>query len=508
MDRLTPRFGRLLGAAALMCLPTAAALLTLTALGAISLGVVVVTLGVVWLATAVLLRSSLRELLTVARHIRALGERDDDPPPPLPISRLDIGQTLLSAAAHLDRVWRRRVRALRAQIGSDARVVNSLPDPLLMLGEDAIIVRANRAAHQLFDRDPTGQELTTLLRDPGVLDAIESVLGATPSRQVTWIMPGSLRREFEVRATRLPARGVDGGVVLVTFHDITALRRLEQMRADFVANASHELRTPLSSLIGFTETLATSARDDAEARDRFLAIMLEQAHRMQRLIEDLLSLSRIEMEEHTPPRDAQDLVPILDGVLRLMDLKGRDKGMTFVRDWPTDPPPPPVIGDADQLAQVFQNLVENAIKYGRRDTPVTLSVMVVDRGPAAMPAALRAPCLRVTVRDRGEGIPKEHIPRLTERFYRVDRARSRAMGGTGLGLAIVKHVLSRHRGAMTLDSTVGEGTQVHVFLPLADRVDSSRPGTATASASAVPADAGAASGAVGRVVAFPGPTAA
>jgi two-component system phosphate regulon sensor histidine kinase PhoR len=243
---------------------------------------------------------------------------------------------------------------------------------------------------------------------------------------------------------------------LITLHDITAIKRSEQMRADFVANASHELRTPLSTLIGFIETLRGPARDDSDARDRFLGIMEEQAGRMSRLINDLLSLSRIELDEHTAPVGKVELPGMLGSVVDLLQIKASQRGMTL--ELQIDDPLPPVIGDADQLTQVFQNLIDNAIKYGNPDTAVRIAARVHDseRGRSTV---------SVAVRDRGDGIAKSHLPRLTERFYRVDPARSRALGGTGLGLAIVKHIVSRHRGRLAVDSEVGSGSTFTVTLP-------------------------------------------
>ncbi|MCF8479172.1 MAG: histidine kinase [Rhodospirillum sp.] len=466
MDRQTPSFGRLIGVAALVCAPATGVFLILVLWGEANPAFALPATGVVIALTALLIRSFLADLALVVRRIRIMGSesiedngRESGDPQP----RLEVAQRILAAVHSLDRTWRKRHKILRDQVWSDGQVLNNLPDPLLMMGADAIVTRANESARVLFSREPAGQEITTFLRDPNVLEAIESVLTSDQSRQVTWIMPGTVEREFEVRATRLPTKGVDGSLALLTLHDITALRRLEQMRADFVANASHELRTPLSSLIGFTETLAGSARDDPEARDAFLAIMLEQAQRMQRLIEDLLSLSRIEMEEHSPPSDPVDVAPVLESVAKFLGIKARDKSMEIRIEAASDLSP--AIGDGDQLSQIFQNLVDNAIKYGRTGTSVLIRVASCDRGPPAMPAALRSPCLKISVRDQGDGIGKEHLPRLTERFYRVDKARSRALGGTGLGLAIVKHVVARHRGALTIESKQGEGTTFNVFLP-------------------------------------------
>ena len=244
----------------------------------------------------------------------------------------------------------------------------------------------------------------------------------------------------------------------MTFHDLTPLRRVEEMRADFVANASHELRTPLAALSGFIETLQGSARDDAKARERFLAIMQEQARRMARLIDDLLSLSRIELNAHRRPDTPVDLVPIVRQVVDGLETLARDRGVTVhieaVRTLM-------VPGDRDELVRVFENLVENALKYGAAGKRVDITLDAGRRPPEGEPEA------RVGVRDYGPGIAPEHLPRLTERFYRVDVRESRAQGGTGLGLALVKHILNRHRGRLSIESMPGAGATFTVYLPTA-----------------------------------------
>ncbi len=241
----------------------------------------------------------------------------------------------------------------------------------------------------------------------------------------------------------------------MTFHDLTPLRRVEEMRADFVANASHELRTPLAALSGFIETLQGSARDDAKARERFLAIMQEQARRMARLIDDLLSLSRIELNAHRRPDSPVDLVPIVRQVVDGLELLARDRGVTVHIEAARAMTVP---GDRDELVRVFENLVENALKYGAAGKRVDITITPHE-------SADGEPEAQVAVRDYGPGIAPEHLPRLTERFYRVDVTESRAQGGTGLGLALVKHILNRHRGRLSIESILGAGATFTVQLP-------------------------------------------
>ena len=354
----------------------------------------------------------------------------------------------------------RRRLELDAVIAGNEAIVENLPDPLIILDSRRHIVRANPAAEELFGTGIAGRDLTEVLRAPALLDTIDAVLEGEEKMVLDFSIPGPVQRTFNARAARLPSTTREGAVAILSLHDLTSLKRAEQLRADFVANASHELRTPLSSLLGFIETLRGPAREDEEARLRFLTIMHDQALRMARLVEDLLSLSRIEMKEHTPPTGASDLSRLLRSVANGLEIPARAKSMHIVVEAGELPP---VTGDSDELTQVFQNLMDNAIKYGRAGTEVKVRA-------TADPAAgqrLDGKAVVVSVADQGEGISREHVPRLTERFYRVDRARSRQLGGTGLGLAIVKHVVNRHRGALEVSSVEGEGSTFTVYLPVA-----------------------------------------
>jgi two-component system phosphate regulon sensor histidine kinase PhoR len=242
----------------------------------------------------------------------------------------------------------------------------------------------------------------------------------------------------------------------VAFHDLTPLRRVEEMRADFIANASHELRTPLAALAGFIETLQGSARDDAVARMRFLPIMQAQATRMARLIDDLLSLSRIELNAHLRPDKQVDLLAIIRQVADSLQTLARDRGVEIGVKAAADRLL--VLGDRDELMRVFENLIENALKYAASGKRIDIALAIGEGTRGAREASVR-------VRDYGPGIAPEHLPRLTERFYRVDVSESRAQGGTGLGLALVKHILNRHGGRLTIESIAGQGAMFTAHLP-------------------------------------------
>lgn len=354
------------------------------------------------------------------------------------------------AIVRLVRMWRERLDNAERQLAAGEAIIAAIPDPLILLDERRRIVRANARAAD-FLPGPGPKDLSVALRNPAVLTAADAVLRGEATRVVDFTMTVPSERQWRARFARIEGPSLDGAVAVLTLNDITQLKRAEQMRADFIANASHELRTPLATLIGFIETLRGPARDDPEARERFLAIMHEQASRMTRLVEDLLSLSRIELNEHVMPKDRVALGPLLGHVVAALEQRAAGRGMRILLCLPSDLPD--VLGDPDELAQVFQNLIDNAIKYGRPGTEIAIS------GDAAASALLS-----IAVRDHGEGIARDHLPRLTERFYRIDTARSRELGGTGLGLAIVKHVLNHHRGFLEIESTPGIGSVFTVFL--------------------------------------------
>ncbi|MBP2295915.1 ATP-binding protein [Azospirillum rugosum] len=482
---------RLIAGALLMLGPLAASLYLLLHGGLITPGVAV-GVGLPALAgVVVILRTQRRDTRAVTDYVARLTDEPSTPVPPLASPASVRGLT--AAVARLHRVMTGRVEQAQAQLEANESILEALHDPLVLVGADRQVVRANQAARGLFGDRILNRDLAASLRNPSVLEAVDAVLGGAASRILEFSLPVPVERMFEVRVKpfqrRLPrpvpdenalvpedpapAPPVTGRMVILTLHDITALRRSEQMRADFIANASHELRTPLSSLLGFIETLRGPARDDLEAHERFLSIMHDQASRMARLVNDLLSLSRIELDEHMPPAGQVDVLDRLDGVIAALELKAASRRIRLKLEAPERVPP--VVGDEDQLTQVFQNLVSNAIKYTRENTDVTVAVSLADGAmvgfTSAVPLAQRNgrghPMVAVAVRDQGEGIARTHLPRLTERFYRVDAARSRAMGGTGLGLAIVKHILNRHRGRLTIESAVGVGSTFTVYLPAA-----------------------------------------
>lgn len=336
----------------------------------------------------------------------------------------------------------------------------NIPDPVILVDRRVVVMEANPAARRLLPGLKLRHPLSFFLRAPDILDGIEEVLRTGTSLTVDYVARVPTERAFAVQIGALPMPdGPSGGEpnIVLFLRDLTEARRLEAMRVDFVANASHELRTPLSALLGFIETLQGPARDDVRAREQFLGIMRTQAQRMTRLIDDLLSLSRIELREHVAPTRPVDLARIARQLVDMQAPLARERGIELTVEAPDTPMR--VLGERDELLRVIENLVENAMKYGGSGGVVTVSLHRLD-GTGGRPDRIE---LRVA--DAGPGIAPEHIPRLTERFYRVDVASSRQQGGTGLGLAIVKHSLNRHRGRLSIESELGRGTTMRVTLP-------------------------------------------
>jgi two-component system phosphate regulon sensor histidine kinase PhoR len=364
--------------------------------------------------------------------------------------------------------------------------VEALPDPILVVtgAERADLsgrryVLANAAARELL-RIPTGEGLLlSAIRDPEVLAAIDKALFDAADADCVYETTGAQTRSFGVRARALGGGAAGPRAALVSFHDETEVRRVERTRVDFLANASHELRTPLASLSGFIETLRGHARDDPAAREKFLGIMQAQADRMARLVADLTSLSRIELDEHVAPRGVVDLSLVVGEVVEAAAPLGPTRDVRL--QWTTPAGGPVLVrGERDQIVQVVQNLLDNAMKYSppggdvRIDLASGLSEAAAAAGPEGTPRlSLVAPdpspetyaVLRVI--DQGPGIARQNLPRLSERFYRVGGQKSGDRAGTGLGLASVKHIVNRHRGGLVVASAEGEGSTFTAYFPMA-----------------------------------------
>ena len=337
-------------------------------------------------------------------------------------------------------------------------VLEGLPDPVLLVETSGRVILANQAMRALIGTDIERKHVSAVLRTPAVLEAVLRTAGTGEPASFEFMLHVPVERHYRAYVARTLQ---EPHLTTLLLHDLTAVKRAEEARADFIANASHELRTPLAAVSGFIDTLRGHAKDDEVAREKFLGIMSDEASRMRRLINDLLSLTRIELNEHVPPSGTVDVVGVVrDAAAALAPLAEADKVTITVESADNIPA---VTGERDELIQLFQNLIQNAIKYGKAGGHVRVNIGL---SPASVPGR-RSPLstVSIVVRDDGEGIPREAIPRLTERFYRVDVKRSRERGGTGLGLAIVKHIVNRHQGRLQIESQPGEGSQFTVLLP-------------------------------------------
>ena len=335
-------------------------------------------------------------------------------------------------------------------VDRSSALIEGLREPALIVGESGRVTLSNASARKLLGDSVEGAVLSQVIAHPAATEWLERGERG-PAEEVELSGLGGSRRHWLMRMVPL-----DGGSLLIRLMDRSEAHAAEQMRVDFVANASHELRTPLATLIGYTETLRDQGDElDRETRERFLSVVDDEAHRMQSVVEDLISLSRIEAERFSTPTDAVELGPIIRQVVDNSRHAAKERNATLEVDVASDLLP--IAADSGQILQLLDNLVTNALRYGSAGTPVAVS------------AANEGAMVHMIVADQGEGIAPEHIKRVTERFYRVDTSRSRALGGTGLGLSIVKHIVERHRGRLTIESKVGEGTRIHVLLPIAGK---------------------------------------
>jgi len=447
---------RLLARAARLSLPAIFVILGLFFSGNLGLQPALIGLAAGLVAGGVLAHARERRLVVVERQLQRLTA----------VSNLSdggfeiLGGDALPAMTKLVEQNLQRMRVRQDELDRTvSALVDALPNPLLMVLGDKQIERANPTASNLFERDCTGLSIESVIRDPGFLAAVEDVLDGSDEAEVNLELSGPPARAFSGRIA--PCRWYERPAALVSLRELTEQVAIERMRSDFVANASHELRTPLTVIRGFVETLSGVARDDPDAQARFLKTMGAEAERMSRLVDDLLSLSKIEQNEHVTPAERVLIADTIGAVIDALKPYAQERHVTLTVT--SADGLPPIFGDRDQLSQLFTNLIDNAIKYGGEDSEVTVAICYSEKAPPGAGPLTGRPTIEVAVADQGEGISAEYLPRLTERFFRVDPARSRRLGGTGLGLAIVKHILRRHRGHIAFESEVGVGTTVTVY---------------------------------------------
>jgi two-component system phosphate regulon sensor histidine kinase PhoR len=425
---------------------------TLIALGKLALVPGMLAMGVCLAVGLLLAWLWLSGLARLSDALRRAATEEGPFSAPLPTPNLPALGEIEEGLARLTRSLQARAALVGQLRAADEAIVEALPDPLLVLAPDRALLRANRSARRLFAQGG----VLGLLRHPLMATAVDRALAEGSAQSLDLSLPAATTRELTAQVLPMNPPLADGGRLVIVLTDRTAARAVERMRVDFVANASHELRTPLASMIGFIETLRGPAADDPAAQQRFLAIMAEQSERMRRLVEDLLGLSRIEANEHLPPSGRGDVRALLRAEAAAMEPLFAARGVALRLALP-DALPEAAPAHADQLAQVARNLLDNALRHARSE--VVIEAAAQDQGSRTGVA--------FSIRDDGPGVAAEHIPRLTERFYRVDRGRGRREGNTGLGLAIVKHIVNRHRGQLAIESTLGEGACFRVWVPSA-----------------------------------------
>jgi two-component system phosphate regulon sensor histidine kinase PhoR len=415
-------------------------------------------------ASVIFVYPFLSNLMALTEYVEDLSQDKRADAPFLNILNT-VGQ-LSDALMRLNRSWERKKQQMENIIIEREILVDTIPDILIMLDSENRVVRTNRAARSIFGQNLAKKPLKEVIPNESLLGTVYAVVEDMKGREIDFRIEEPSQRDFRAIIERFPVPSSGGISTVLTLTDITEMKRGEQMRADFVANASHEIRTPLASIIGFIETLQGPAKDDKDAQVQFLKLMNDQAQRMSQLVQDLLTLSKVEVDASKPPMEKVNLVKVVRREAQHFDWAAQQKDMQIRLDMKNSLPA--VRGDEGELAQVVHNLVGNAIKYGTAGSDVTINLRVSTSFPNIANFRIYDRAICLSVRDKGEGIPKEHIPRLTERFYRVDTARTRKVGGTGLGLAIVKHIIHRHKGVMTIDSVVGKGSVFSVYLPIYD----------------------------------------
>ncbi len=398
----------------------------------------------------------------LTNYVKALAHAKKVEPPDLTF--LNNVQELTEAVGQLQHSWEERNKQLEIIVAESNILIDILPDILIMLDQDLQIIRTNSTAKTVFGGKHFKNTLDSIMSYSEIQRVANEVMDGKSGREIIYFLEEPFLRHYIVKIERFPIYSPGSIALIIVMHDITEQRNTEQMLSDFVANASHEIRTPLTSLMGFIETLQNSAKNDENARTKFLQIMKGQSDRMSQLVNGLLSLSQIEKNIRSHPTSKANISYILEEAKLHLELAAKEKNIKILIDINDDIPD--VIGDSNELIQVFENLISNAVRYGFKNSDVCIVVRATSNVfPKEEIIRNLEKVLSISVVNKGETIEAEYLPRLTERFYRVDPARSRDVGGMGLGLSIVKYIIDRHRGVLLIDSNK-EQTSFTVYLPV------------------------------------------
>ena len=405
------------------------------------------------------------ELQQVKSYINQLASGEADENAALNLSEQEA-KDIADAVNSMHKFWLYKTDALEAQAISDTAVLDSLPDPILMIDRSGNIIGANLASRQMLDSKITDKNVTDIFASNNFINAVNKVLKKEcTAENLVFYAHGKFNKKMYAHIKQLPWFSKGRAVAVISLYDLSKAMTIEKMQSDFVANASHELRTPLSVISGFIETLQTTAHDDEQARDMFLKIMAEQADFMSALIENLLSLSRIEMLQDKLPEEQTDVVKVVNEATEALSLKASERNMNIVTDIKDSLPL--ITADSHQVRQLVQNLLDNAVKYGVSPSDITVTVKEVEHIPASKSFNVaKGKALAISVNNKGPKISSDNLKRLTERFYRMQEHKDLNIKGTGLGLAIAKQIIMRHRGNLTVNSTNYNGTTFTVYLPI------------------------------------------
>ena len=448
-----------------MSFPTALLFFVLVAFKMVTPLLAIISLGAVILFNIAMIFPLTFELKQIKKYIQSMSDDNLDEEKILELSEKDA-QDIVKAVNDMHRFWAHKTDKLEAQTISDTAVLDSLPDPIIMLDRAGNILGANLSARLAFGENITNKNIDMLFSANNFIKAVSKVLNKESSAEnLVFYANTPVEQKLYAHIKQLPWISKGRAVAVISFYDLTKSMKIEKMQSDFVANASHELRTPLSIISGFIETLQTSAKDDEIAREKFLKIIGEQTDYMSSLIENLLSLSKIELNQDKTPEENADIVMIAEEVAEALSLKAKEREIKIKLELEDDIPE--IIADKEQIRQVLQNLTDNALKYGISSADVSINIRSVDTIPT--PKNINMPPragIAVSVNNKGAKIEPENLARITERFYRLQEHRDLNIKGTGLGLAIVKHIIMRHQGNLTVTSTNLKGTTFTVYLPL------------------------------------------
>lgn len=448
-----------------LSLPSALVFIMLAALRLISPMLAIVSYVAVMIFNTVLMFPITFELQQLKKYISSLAQGGDINGSGMKLSEKETRE-IVEAVNAMHRFWTQKADGLEAQSISDAAVLDTLPDPIMMIDRSGNILGANLSSRNMFGDKITDKNVENLFASNSFIDAVNRVLKKeSESENLIFYVGEPVNQKFYAHIKQLPWQSKGRAVAVISLYDLTKAMRIEKMQSDFVANASHELRTPLAIISGFIETLLTSAKDDAEAREKFLKIMQDQAGYMSALIENLLSLSKIELSQDEKPSETVNIPQVMEEVKQALSMKAEQREITIrthIEEGVGD-----ITADRQQVKQIIQNLTDNAIKYGLSKSDVTIRAKVVDKIPASKSMSVaEGKAVAIAINNKGPKISPENLARLTERFYRMQEHKDLNIKGTGLGLSIAKQIVIRHRGNITVSSTNYNGTTFTVYLPL------------------------------------------